>query len=644
MADKVSIDFLANDANLSKSMDKQVRDTVRAQNANESRAKQSRSAAADEVNGWKSVQSEIDAVVRKMQDLKRARGELIAGAPNWQHATRGGGPLGPYRGVNFAMYGAPPPLRLTGPGASPNVPLLGYRFHGAGTTTEAVGGQLRRDLMIDRAERMMGNVSNALSEGVGHFLGGVAQTALGLLTAETALKAFENALNRITEREERALGESGALARGHAIIALNTFGQTEAERGKFRSAAQTISSKSFLPEALVAEVLGEQAGRGANLSADQIIQATDVAAQLTKHTPEQFKPTAAGVQQIMRIGNVDANKAASLFQSAAAAAYPGNPELQARMIQQSIAVAIANSPVQDLQTVEEIAEYTSAASQVGGEERGEATRTAMAALMAQVNEFRTGTGPWMLHGKGGRQMPNPIPGIPAHPRAALEHIMRDPMLSEMFWNKATFERQYEGPLRDMLTNPKGRGGQILAETQKLVGVNEPALEEQIRAVTGGSPQLATRTDEQGHAVVASQQSARDQINAKLSILRSDRNKALNQFSAGGYLDPLGNFVNADLAVPFMDRFSSVPAEDRFLSDLKGMRDTVANPSAPGPRLRRAMGYGPSSATRDNDVQYLDRLIKAAEATRDEIKKLREEKPVPTAGPAANAEVGRSRER
>jgi hypothetical protein len=159
-----------------------------------------------------------------------------------------------------------------------------------------------------------------------------------------------------------------------------------------------------MPEGLVAELIGEQAGRGANLSPDQIIDAADVAAQLTRHTPEQFRPTAAGIQQIMRIGKVGSKEAGSLFQSAAAAAYPGNPELQARMVQQSIASGIANSPAQDLQTVEEIAEYAAAASQVGGEERGEAVRTAMVALIAQQREFAEGRGPWERSRADGHQV------------------------------------------------------------------------------------------------------------------------------------------------------------------------------------------------------------------------------------------------
>jgi hypothetical protein len=87
-------------------------------------------------------------------------------------------------------------------------------------------------------------------------------------------------------------------------------------------------------------------------------------------------------------------------------------------------------------------------------------------------------------------------------------------------------------LRDMLTNPGRKSADILSETQKLVGIDVPKLDEQIAAVAQGSPQLRTATEGKVTDAITQQLRARDLILAKQGKIRENFDNAMSGTASG----------------------------------------------------------------------------------------------------------------
>jgi hypothetical protein len=634
---KVVQQFVADDAQYRRAQEEQIKNTVRQQNETDKLAAKSKQAALEDLKNTKAVQQAMAELVRQTQELKRARGELIR-STDFVRTSRDGGAMipAPYspnwmRSQAYRVgYNSPAsPAGFLGyrvaPGAPdftippPVIPRLGYTQRSNISTLHAAEDGLR---MASTLPVIFGSVARQVVGIVG-----------GYLAIETALQAVNQQMQVNVDLHKGAADAQKLVAGGQAEIALNTFGRTPAERQKLYDAGKRITGDTgFKPIGAIERTLGRQAGRGGDLSLDQIISATDIAAHLTRHTPEQLEPTAQGIQQLMKYGVPTAAKAAALFQAAASEAYPGDPGLQARMLQQSVASGMANLPkgAQNAQSAEEILELSAAASQVGGEERGEAVRTAMVALIAQKQEFVEGRGPFAVSGRFGRVRHPKVAGAPESPRAFFEWLRQNPMQGRRFWEKANFERQYEGVLRSMLMDPNSDQAKALAGVQERVHANVPALTEQLQAIEGGTPQLKTAT--QG-ATSESRQTLADAaktISARRDLARQIVADTMQSSAPYGRRTPFMQGFYQRLADPF----GRHPEETglKFLRERRAEMEhtwSMSGAIASGPR--------PTSPEAELNRRLLDEQIKVLTQIRDEIRDLYKAQPTPAAAPAANAQ-------
>lgn len=631
---KVVQQFVADDAQYRRAQEEQIKNTVRQQNETDKLAAKSKQAALEDLKNTKAVQQAMAELVRQTQDLKRARGELIA-TTNWVSASRGGGAMipapyspnwtntGAYRlgyaapqnPAGFLGYRVPPGGPNFTMGPPPEMPRLGYTQRSNISTLHAAQDGLR---MASPLPMIFGAVARQVTGIVGQYL-----------AIETALQAVNQQMQVNVDLQKGAADAQKLMASGQAEIALNTFGRSDEERQKLYDAGQRISRLGFQP-GVIERTLGRQAGRGGDLSLDQIISATESAAHLTRHTPEQLEPTAQGIQQLMKYGVPSALEAASLFQSATSEAYPGHPALQARMLQQSVASGMANLPkeVQDARSAEQILEISAAASQVGGEERGEAVRTATNRVIEQMGEFVRGEGAWARTGKFGRKLHPKVAGLDMHPGDFFKQLEKRPADAKRFWDSISMEQQYKGIVRNMLSDPESAQAKTYAGVESRVRVNVPALKDQLRAIDEGTPQLKTAT-QAGEA-----QSTQTLADAAKTI--SARRDTARQITA----DALKSSAPYGRRTTYMQRFYQLLAdplgrhpEETGLSFLRERRREMErgwSMSGQVPGLKN------DSAEAGLNRQVLDSQIKLLEQIRDEIKLL-SRSPAPSAAPAANAQ-------
>jgi hypothetical protein len=642
MADRVTQTFTADDASLRRAQEEQIRNTIRQQNEQDKLASKSKQAALEDIKNLQAVRQALEDLIRRMQDLKRARGELIqstnfyttgrgGGAANvgpggvdWRFADRyrlgySGGPAGP---AGYLGYRIPP----GGPNFTmepQDIPRLGYTQRSNISTVHAA-----------QSLRMASILPSVLTSSVRQVAGLVA----GFLTVETALRAINYQLELTVKNEQDAANAHRSMASGQAEIVLNTFGRSDADREKLFSAGKRISKLGF-QNGQIERVLGRQAGRGGELSLDQIIEATEISARLTRHTPEQLEPTAQGVQQLLKYGVPNARQAAALFQAAASEAYPGNPELQARMLQQTVASGMANLPkgAQNAASAEQLLEFSAAASQLGGEERGEAVRTALVALLSQRQEFVEGRGAWERSGPYGLKFHPKIAGAPESPREFFEWLRANPRQGTQFWDKANFERQYEGILRRMLMEPDSEQGKLLAGVQDRVRPDLGALDTQLRGIENATPQLSTATQAMQSAAAKNQFDARRTIEALQSEARTIRDETMGGTYRFGQEFGWQNYFRRQA-----NDLAGVSPEESALGMVRQRRREIEYGRSISGSALPLLDEQRDSPQRNQARELLDRQIKRLEEIRDEIRQLRSTSP--SLSPAANAQRGVQSER
>lgn len=561
----------------------------------------------------------LEEELRRTNDLKRARQELIV-STNFTRSTRVGGEL--IRSVDFTRPsggGGGGGMIVRPPGGGGMIP---YVQVGEGPGGQGVASWMRG------GSAWGGMLSKQIVQ--------VAELATAWFSVQKAMEAVNHQYELNLRNEQAAAQAQRMLARGQAEIVLNTFGGAGADREKLFAAAERISAQTGVPQEQVAQNLGRQAGRGVGLSLDQIIGAQEMAARLGRHTPEQIEPMATAIQQTMRIGKLSVQQAASLTQSASAAAFIGEPWQQQRFLQQTISGGLANVPKPTAKSIEEVLELGAFISQAVGEERGEAGRTSSIALLAQMQEFREGRGAWETTGPYGEKIRHPVKGAPTDPKDMIDWFHKNTRQARRFADKATFERMFEGTWRNLLLDPKSTEAALYRDTQGQVGINIPALDEQLRAIESGTQPLRTASDAAKSEAATVNFDARQTIQARRREARAIRDETLKTTDRAAWYP---DFLNAQFR-GIADSLGSwaEPVEQRGLRELQRRKHENENMIGPGGwNLPRTM-----TAERQETSHLLERMIKRLESIDTEIKQLNN--PRPGAGPAMNAQRGTQSER
>lgn len=598
---------------------------ARLERENQKLASGSRRAADDERRSSQERIKALDAEIRKTQDLKRARGELIV-STNFVRSSRDGGGLAPT--TNFTR------LPIQGGLGELMIPQ-GYGGRGGR------GGGMIPWAGEGAAEPMRRAVS--LQES----LNGLWTMAVPKLAAmysayqlvQSALAAFNRDMQQQQQLQRESLTAHKGLASAQAELWLNTIGQDPATTAKYEAAAARISRDTGINEKIVGQTLYRQAGRGVALNPEQIIASSGLAAELTRHNQEQFQPLASLFQQTMRVSGKSPEWSAAIAQSGAAAAYPGNPTLQARFLGQSFTSALPHFPNANDKTVEQLFELSSFVSQAAGEERGEAARTTITALGAQLAEFREGRGAWEVTGSFGRKSSRPVKGMPENPLDAIRWMQANPGQMKRFLDKVSFERQFEGIWRQAIMEPDSVMGKLLAATETAVKPDLEGFAQQRERMRAGTPQVRITNADEEAASIINQFKSRATRPAVTDSIRGMRDEAAK--IAAPYL-PGTSAVDRQLDQWLNDTagYWTGRQAESYLGHMRGMRRTMLG----GGRGVLLPDRSPESMPAEQRavLELLNKLIEKAEQQIAELKK--QNQSAPSASPAAQNDIGRQRER
>jgi hypothetical protein len=322
-------------------------------------------------------------------------------------------------------------------------------------------------------------------------IGAIGGVATSWLSVQTVVRAVNDELQRTLRLEEGAAKAHKDLARGQAEIVLNTFGQDDATRHRIEAGAQQIAVNRGLPPGLTSADAGRLMGAGTG-PLEERLKALDIAAALSRHTPEAMLPAALAIQQTQKITGMNEKEAASLALSGGSAAFIGDPALQFRFLQQVMSGVVASSPGDKKKAAEQGMELGAFLTQVVGEERGEAARTAGISLSSQMDEyFGRGFDSSFMGHKIKIKASGKDPGLPID---RLRYLQEHPSEAKRFLEHTSFERLFESPIRNLLLNPGGDEDKLLRETENTVAVNVPALESTMRALERGTPQMKTSAE------------------------------------------------------------------------------------------------------------------------------------------------------
>lgn len=639
--------FTADNSNAVKAIQELAGHYAKMQAEVEKLAKASKRSSEETIKGWKEV--------------ARAIKEAHRGAEDFSRTSRGGGggmgiPTGMSAAEQASWMGGRDFLRaMSGTQAA----MRGSFLRDAGRRVELAG--------LPSAESLMGNV-NALTPALNAWAGSqgfrrvVDELAGGLERADQVLRrhfgnvirdagglavtfgSLATVITAVTEAVQRELDlQRGALeahksvAGGQAEIILNTFGMSNAERQRelFEPARQ-IAAETGLPETLIAQTLGRQMGRGVGLSNEQVRQSVGMAARIARHTPEQVRPLASLIQQIMRTGGLDVENAAGLAMSAAGAAYPDDPALQARFLAQSLSSGLANVKAPTAKSVEEVLELGAWISQAAGEERGEAGRTSVTAFLAQMTEFREGRGPWEIAGPMGTKLRPKRPDAPTDPLDFVAWLRANPVEARRFTDKMSFERQFEGIWRNLILDPTSREAGLFDATRGEVKPDVALLKRQIADIERGTPQLQVATADK-------QREARDALikgqltpEAITDSMRKERDRAIALAQKHRKEDWLTEFL-VRKSSDFGGWLSPESQAQRYADQIEWAKKSVLQ----GNR------FAPTTPDRlsPEQRQIYDRLSEMADTAKkqlEELKALRASQP--SAAPAMNGQRGAHSER
>jgi len=473
-----------------------------------------------------------------------------------------------------------------------------------------------------------------LDEALDRNVGRVRGLAMQYLGLQAIIQAVTEDMQRQAELQGESLDAHRNLAQGQAELFLNTFGQDEATKQKYFAAAQRISAQTGVPEPDVLKSLGRQAGRGINLSAEQIIAAQELATRLGRHTPEQIEPLSTVIQQTMRATGMSAEWSAALAQSGAAAAFPGDPRLQSRFLQQALTGSLANINKPDALAAEQIFELAGALSQAGGEERGEAGRTATISLLAQFDEFREGRGKWAMQ-VAGRSFPVPLKDAPTRPGDFIDWLRAHPAQMQRFFDKASFEQHYEGIIRRMIMDPSSQVGQLYEGSKEAVRPDIAALQRQLAELERATPQIQRATAASQATATIEQAKARADRDAVTKTLREMRDEAFKIATASGqrHLSAFESRIVYGLRDLGGYLFNEQP--ERYAGDIAALREEILNASS----------WGVVNRLDPEERRVYDLLTQLLENAQQQLAELKAaNRSGPGASPALNAQHGLQNER
>lgn len=410
---------------------------------------------------------------------------------------------------------------------------------------DVANANVKLEQRVGELARKMGEVGRAAKGGTDQMqsgMKGVAQDLAGAIAGYVSLRSVIAAVNEELEHKKKLQAEAfqanSSLAPAQADMILNSFGDSPEQIKANQQRIRKMATELHVPEVSVTQAFGDVRGTGVG-NVDQQMKAVELAAKMSGKRPENMASVAKSLLMTQDLSGASAEEAAALNLSSGAAAFVTNPESQSRMLRQAMAASTAASAGDKRKAAEQAAEFTAGLSVVGGDDRGESSRTASAAIAGQMHEFFTEGIEVPIPGAGGRKRRIKPKFDPGSQMDRMEYLQNNPSDAKAFVeNKLAVETQFRAPVRKMFLEKDSAEAQKMRNVRETVGYDTKQLPSFLHQIEKGTPQLA-----QARAAQVAE-SAKEQFllaNPKMGERKTaddivtDTFEKTRDMSSGGYL-------------------------------------------------------------------------------------------------------------
>lgn len=405
------------------------------------------------------------------------------------------------------------------------------------------------------------------------------QMAAGWVSVTSAINLASNALKEKQRIEREAADKQVSVAASEALVLQNLTGVSSAGKQQFLGQVAAIQARtgfgnlSQLNQAAAAGISASAGNQQATLSS------IEAAARVSRLTPDQLETFTGGALDIAKAsGSQDARANLGFLLSAGAMSRVTAPELQARNIAPAVGSIVGTVGGDRQQATIEGGALFAALSNIGVDERGDATKTSSIAFAVQLRDFfeqgvTEGTGKKKKTFKPAAD-PNTLAG-------RIAFLQNNPELREKFLANASFEQQFKIPIEQLL-----RGGDAATEFNKARGaINfDIGAYEQLAGEVGG----LTANQRRGAAAAGAEANiTRAQVADTLAGRTSQAEKILTetlaQTSREGVLGQAGFINRQAYGGLFRGTLSRNPAAPEAAAE--------AVLAAEEQRIRRGIGTG-----------------------------------------------------
>lgn len=483
-----------------------------------------------------------------------------------------------------------------------------------------------------QAMRGHADLNRLISSGVQQVAGLVMQ----YVSFQAVLQGVNAELQKTRELQEGARNTQVAIGDSQATVIKSLTGISSEQRRAFLQQIADVGSETEFPSL---GRLNQAAAEGLSAGGDTktVVDAVRQAARVSRNAPEDLEALVGAAIDLQKASRIeDSRRNLGFMLSVGAEARVAGTRQTALAVAPAVISSVNTVPKDSREqaSIDAGALFAALGSQAG-DARGLSTSTATTALAVQLRDFFEEGQEITRHG---RKMKIKPPEDPGTLRGRIDLLQQDEKLRKQFLDKATFERQFQVPVQQLLM-PGSDTDKAFEKSRRNIRFDPQAFEQTAADLGNLTPELKTASRERASmGAVEGHQTART-ADAILASMRTITDQALNETRGYALATPPGA---RDMDIAFArSAYSLMGMEDTEarinLFALKRRREEIQTYDDPQGRL------GPDER---RSMEFVERQIKLLEESLVELRKISAPSPKePTLAPAAAAaERGRHRER
>lgn len=325
--------------------------------------------------------------------------------------------------------------------------------------------------------------NDALGQGIQQ----VSLMAAQYLGFTSILQGVNQELEKMHELQDAAANTQVKVADSQAAIIRNMTALSREDRKRFLGEVAAVAGETQFQD-LGQLNLAASEGLSAGGTRESVIDAVRQAARISRDSPQDLDLiVGAAVDLAKATGDTDARKNLGFLLAAGAESRVAGTRATAVNIPPAVisAVNTVNDDAKEA-SIDAAALFASLGS-AAGDVRGESTRTAVQSFAVQAREFFTEGRKVTIPGRGTIQVKPP--DDPGTLRGRIAALQADEKLRKQFLASASFERQFQVPVEQLLTEG-GLTAEAFAKARDNIRFDAAPFEEVAKDLEALTPELA----------------------------------------------------------------------------------------------------------------------------------------------------------